>query len=51
MTEVIEWQVGFVCSLDVQDGYQTLPDSDEERGKGPASSQGDKEAHREEVQL
>ena len=43
--------MGFVCSLDVQDGYQTLPDSDEERGKGPASSQGDKEAHREEVQL
>ena len=33
----------------MQEGYQALPDTDEEQGKGPPSSQGEAEAYREEV--
>ncbi len=36
------------CSEE-HNGYQTLPESDEEQGKRPASSQGDLEAWREQV--
>ena len=37
------------CRAEGQNGYQTLPEHDEEQGKGPASSQGEAEAYREEV--
>lgn len=36
-------------SSEEHNGYQTLPESDEEQGKRPASSQGDLEAWREQV--
>ena len=46
--------INIVCQHGVhragtQQGYQALPDTDEEQGKGPPSSQGEAEAYREEV--
>ena len=40
----------YMCSEE-HNGYQTLPESDEEQGKRPASSQGDLEAWREQVTI
>ena len=37
------------CRSEDQNGYQSLPERDEEQGKSPASSQGEAEAYREEV--
>ncbi len=39
-----------ICSEE-HNGYQPLPESDEEQGKRPASSQGDLEAWREQVMI
>ena len=39
-----------MCSEE-HNGYLTLPESDEEQGKRPASSQGDLEAWREQVTI